>query len=71
MVWWGMTISETFKKQVADYLDATGMKPSIFSMKVMGDPTFVSGLYDGRNCKMETIDRVLKWIDENPPEAGA
>ena len=63
-----MNIAEHFKSQVEQYLETSGMKPTAFGMQAVNDPSFVARLQSGRNCKVETIDRVLTWMQDNPPE---
>lgn len=63
-----MTITEQFKDAVESYLSASGMNPTAFGTKVLKDPSFVFELRDSRAPSMTTIDRVLAWIAENPPE---
>lgn len=63
-----MTISKQFTEAVEAYLTESEMLPTTFGKQAMNDPGFVFQLRDGRACSAKTMDRVLAWIEENPPK---
>lgn len=64
-------ISEKFLAAVEDHISAAGIDPTNFGRTVMNDPSFVFELRKGRSPSARTMDRVLAWIAENPPQRVA
>lgn len=64
-----MNVADEFKQRVEAYLEATGMKPTVFGMRALNSPNFISRLRAGADIKLDTVDRVYRWMAENPPEA--
>lgn len=52
-----------FLQTIEDFLSRTDMAPSTLGMKVFGDPNFVFRLRDGRECREETQNRILNFIN--------
>lgn len=62
-----MDIQRIILDQVEAYLEASGMKPTIFGLRAVNDGHFVTRLRDGANLTTRTIGRVQAFIAENPP----
>lgn len=52
-----------FLQTIEDFLSRTAMSASTFGMTTIGSPNFVSDLRKGRECREETQNRVLKFIN--------
>jgi len=50
------------------YLARTGMKPSQFGRRAVGDPSFVREISNGRQPRPETVARVLEFMKQNPSD---
>lgn len=61
-----MNITETFRADVEAYIERTGITPTAFGHRVLGDKRFVWQLRDGRSPSAKTMDTVLEFIRENP-----
>jgi predicted transcriptional regulator len=61
-----MSIGDSFRRRVEDYIDSSGMTASDFGRLAVGDTGFVLELRRGRSPRLSTVDRVLAWIDTNP-----
>lgn len=60
-----------FLQEIETYLAESGMKPTTFGKLAMGDPRFVATMRDGRAPNLSTVDRVRKFITDNPAEKAA
>ena len=63
-----MNSKRELEKEIGRYLKATGLAPSMFGWSVLGDYNFIRDLRNGRSPTMKTVDKVRKWMAENPPE---
>lgn len=62
-----MTTLEDFIRQAIEaYLARTNMSAREFGVLTLGDPGFVSSLKSGRSLRLDTADRVLQFMDEEP-----
>lgn len=48
--------------EIETFLKNTGMTPTAFGRDALGDPGFVSGLVNGRDCRRSTLQRVQQQI---------
>lgn len=55
--------------EIAAYCEATGMSRSAFGACAMNDPSFVSDLEAGRECRQRTITRVRRFMESGQGEA--
>ena len=62
-----MTITDSFREQVEAYLAESGMTATDFSFLAARDAGFVLGLRRGRDCRLSTADKVIRWMRDNPP----
>ena len=58
------TLEEQFHTRVGAFLDDTGMSPTTFGMKAVGDPSLLRRIERGRSPSLRTADRVLAFIDD-------
>ena len=61
-----MITSDSFRRRIEEYLEATGMTASDFGRFAVGDTGFVLELRRGRSPRLSTVDKVLAWMDANP-----
>ena len=52
-----------FLQTIEDFLSRTKMSVSTFGMTAIGSPSLVYDLRKGRECREETQNRVLKFIN--------
>lgn len=51
-----------FLATVEDFLQRTNMSPTAFGIKAKAEPNFVFSLREGRECREEVQDRVLRYM---------
>jgi 2,4-dienoyl-CoA reductase-like NADH-dependent reductase (Old Yellow Enzyme family) len=56
--------------RVENYIKSRRMAPARFGREAVKDPKFVFQLREGREPRQRTVDRVLRYLDENQPEQG-
>lgn len=61
-----MSIYDSFRRQIEEYLVAADMTASDFGRLTVGDSGFVLEVRRGRSPRVITVDRVLAWIESNP-----
>jgi len=61
-----MSIYDSFRRQIEEYLVAADMTASDFGRLTVGDTGFVLEVRRGRSPRLVTVDRVLTWIQNNP-----
>ena len=54
----------SFKTEIEDYLDQTGITPSRFGRDFLKDPGFVYRLRKGGECRPSTIEKLRKEMRE-------
>ncbi len=69
------SLTKEFERRVAAFLRRTGLSPSEFGARAVGDRSFLGDLQRGRSPKLATVDRVLAFIDAyeetvEPPASG-
>ena len=57
------TLERYFNARVAAFLDHTGMSPTTFGMRAVGDPNLMRQIAAGRSLSLRMADRVLAFID--------
>jgi hypothetical protein len=58
------TLTEQFKTRVGAFLVHTGMPPTTFGMKAVGDPNLMRQIEEGRSVTLRLADQALAFIDE-------
>lgn len=61
-----MLTQAQFVASVEKYLADSDTTPTTFGKAVAGDPNFVFDLRRGRSPSLATVERVLRFIAENP-----
>ena len=64
------TLEEYFSKRVSAFLDDTGLSPTRFGRKALGDPNPVRQIEGGRSLTLRSADRVLAFISGFGRESG-
>ncbi len=64
------TLERYFNARVAAFLDRTGMSPTTFGMRAVGDPNLLRQIAAGRSLSLRTADRVLAFIDGYDPDSN-
>lgn len=57
-------IRDTFQAEVERFLTDTDMSPTAFGLAAAQDPSFVSRVRKNRNFRVDTMERVLRFISE-------
>jgi hypothetical protein len=57
-----MDLAKDFTDELAAFLAATGIKPSGFGRRALGDPNFVAELKHGRSPNLRTIARARAFM---------
>ena len=63
------TLKQRFSSRVSAFLGRTGLSPTAFGMKALGDPNLVRQIGRGRSPSLRTADRVLAFMaayDQDP-----
>ena len=55
------TLECQFKSRVSAFLERTGMKPTTFGIKALGDPNLMRQISRGRSPSLRTADRILAF----------
>lgn len=53
-----------FLNFIEAFLQRNSLKASAFGLKVMGDGSFVWRVRHGRECREETQEKVLWWMED-------
>ena len=56
------TLEQQFNSRVRVFLGRTGVSPTTFGMKALGDPNLMRQLDGGRSLSLRTADRVLAAV---------
>lgn len=64
------TLEQWFSARVIAFLALTGMPPTTFGMKAVGDPSLMRQIKGGRSPTLRTADRVLAFMDEYGLDSG-
>jgi hypothetical protein len=61
------TTREKLLAEVEAYLEATGWTDADLGLRAMNNSAFVFRLRGGRNFRIDTVDRIRKFMRDNPP----
>ena len=64
------TLEQQFDSRVSAFLGRTGLSPTTFGMKALGDPNLMRQIEGGRSMSLRTADRVLAFIDDYDGGSG-
>lgn len=64
------TLERYFNSRVSAFLASTGMPPTTFGMKAVGDPNLMRQIAAGRSPTLRTADRALGFINRHDRELG-
>ena len=64
------TLGQQFNSRVRAFLERTGLRPTTFGMKVLGDPNLMRQIDAGRSPSLRTADRVLAFMAYYDLDAG-
>ena len=56
------TLEEQFHGRLSAFLRRTGLRPTTFGMKALGDPNLIRQIRAGRSPSLRTADRVLDFM---------
>jgi len=56
------TLEQQFNSRVSAFLGRTGLRPTTFGMKALGDPNLMRQIDGGRSLSLRTADRVLAFM---------
>lgn len=65
-----MMTREQFVERVERHLESTGTKPSVFGKEALGDPSFVNDLRNGRSPRLDSVAKVLTFIEQRESAAA-
>ncbi len=58
------TLEQQFGSRLSAFLRRTGLRPTTFGIKALGDPNLVRQIDGGRSLSLRTADRVLAFMAE-------
>ena len=64
------TVEQQFNSRVRVFLGRTGVSPTTFGMKALGDPNLMRQLDGGRSLSLRTADRVLAFVADYDLDSG-
>ena len=64
------TLEQQFNSRVRLFLGRTGVSPTTFGMKALGDPNLMRQLDGGRSLSLRTADRVLAFVADCDLDSG-
>ena len=64
------TLEEQFNTRLNAFLGSTGLRPTTFGMKALGDPNLMRQLDGGRSLSLRTADRVLAFVADSDLDSG-
>ena len=64
------TLEQQFNSRVRVFLGRTGVSPTTFGMKALGDPNLMRQLDGGRSLSLRTADRVLAFVADYDLDSG-
>ena len=56
------TLEQQFRSRVSAFLRRTGLRPTTFGLKALGDPNLLRQIDRGRSPSLRTADRVLEFM---------
>ena len=64
------TLEQQFDSRVRVFLGRTGVSPTTFGMKALGDPNLMRQIDGGRSLSLRTADRVLAFVADYDLDSG-
>ena len=64
------TLEQQFASRLSAFLRRTGLSPTTFGIKALGDPNLVRQIDGGRSLSLKTADRVLAFLAEYDADSG-
>jgi len=64
------TLERYFNSRIGAFLASTGMPPTTFGMRAVGDPNLMRQIAAGRSPTLRTADRALAFIDLHEGDPG-
>jgi len=64
------TLEGLFRSRVGGFLGRSGVSPTAFGMKSVGDPNLMRQIGRGRSPSLRTADRILAFIAEQDEASG-
>ena len=64
------TLEQQFDSRVRVFLGRTGVSPTTFGMKALGDPNLMRQIDGGRSLSLRTADRVLAFVADYDLDTG-
>ena len=64
------TLEQQFNSRVRVFLGRTGLRPTTFGMKALGDPNLMHQIDGGRSLSLRTADRVLAFVADYDLDSG-
>ena len=64
------TLEQLFRSRVRAFLGRTGLGPTTFGMKALGDPNLWRQIDRGRSLSLRTADRILAFIADYDLDTG-
>ena len=58
------TLEKLFRSRVSAFLGRSGLSPTAFGRKALGDPNLIRQIDRGRSPSLRTADRILAFIAE-------
>ena len=66
----GMDLAKDFSDELAAFLAQTGITPSGFGRRALGDPNFVAELNRGRSPNLRTLARARAFMTRETARLG-
>ena len=64
------TLEQLFRSRVSAFLGRTGLRPTTFGMKALGDPNLLRQIDRGRSLSLRTADRILAFMADYDGDSG-
>ena len=64
------TLEQQFNSRVRVFLGRTGLSPTTFGLKALGDPNLMHQIDGGRSLSLRTADRVLAFVADYDLDSG-
>ena len=65
-----VSVNDAFRKELDDYLKATGMNPTDLGKIVMKNPAFISRFRRGADTTLTSCDKIRRYMHDNPPSTA-
>ena len=61
------TTAEVFRREIDTYIEQSGLTPTDFGKHSMSNGNFVFLVRSGSDILTGTLDKVRRWMEDNPP----